>query len=738
MSESQQGKRRPRGQKESDRPRKRQTRVPKEPPSEAAMTAARECLEQRPRYPIRRLDQHLRPDPAVEFVTLNPEQEAEAMALFDASQSKVDYEKFCPAENTNNPTANEFRSLWKVCLRVFGWSPVLMISPMQGLKYRSVAKRAQQPGSSHAPENSEPPEDADQPDPIQDPERPQPSKGTKPSEVIFPPDFSKLLTALIVHPCWEWDTVLFVLALQYTVKCRVDNREPWPHNELLYRVSSLRTLRSMFDDPDREPVRIAEMFEAMHNSQLQGTGSRFSRFLHFLGGQVKSTPNDLTQPQTYLGVGALPVTIKDLRFLTAAVTEFDWGVESWNCSPDEVWRAYRAERGIGKDEVPMTNAETKRYTLRSLKDVYREIADQIRASRDVASRLEAPYQSGRGDNQEDAAHEGEGDIPVDPMLDFPAEDTMETSSGNVPHMPRKSTPFHPEPCEREPRRKALVDGEETEDENEDLRRNQQSESVPNDMGVMRDVERRDKIGGMMSRLTFTSPYDQFLPLPSRPYTSAPTPVASGETLSQRLKADDERLERRLEASESSIKRLQEENIRIRDTQKSHQEAISNLQRGAQLQIRPPNEAKSIDVGTSTQRLAVLETENSNLGQQNQVLQARINQMTKDAAQQHTEWSEKVKALELEKESREYQSQLHRVVLDGQKRQEELILGMQAKIESMQSELDAMKQRNQAPNPQQNGQSTALFDNTVIPFRNSRNSPDLWNELYSDEVTGAQE
>ncbi|KAL7762952.1 hypothetical protein ACKLNR_006310 [Fusarium oxysporum f. sp. zingiberi] len=335
------------------------------------------------------------------------------------------------------------------------------------------------------------------------------------------------------------------------------------------------------------------MFEAMQNSQLEGTGSRFSRFLHFLGGQVKSTPSDLSQPQTYLGVGALPVTIKDLRFLTAAVTEFDWGVESWNCSPDEVWKAYRAERGIGKDEVPLTNAETKRYTLRSLKDVYREIADQIRVSRDVAPRLEAPnqvdgleapYQSGLGDDQEDA-YEGGADIPIDDMLNFPAEDTMGTSRGNVPDIPRENTPFHLEPREREPRRKALVGGEETEDEEEDLQRNQRSEIVSNETEVMRDVERRVQIGGgMMSGLTFTSPYDQLLPLPSLPRTSARlaplTPVASGETLSQRLKADDEKLERRFEASESSIKRLQEENIRIRDTQKSHGEAISNLQRGA--------------------------------------------------------------------------------------------------------------------------------------------------------------
>ncbi|KAG7410440.1 hypothetical protein Forpe1208_v009801 [Fusarium oxysporum f. sp. rapae] len=664
MSESQQGKRRPRGQKESDRPKKRQTRAPKAPPSDAALTAARDCLEQRPIYPGRRLDGHLRPDPAVEFATLNPEEEAEAMALFDASQSKVDYEKFRPVEGTNNPTVNEFRSLWKVCLRVFDWSPVFMISPMQGLKYRSVAKGAQQSGSSHAPENPEPPEDPDQPDPTQDPEGSQPSKGTKPSEVIFPPDFSKLLAALIVHPCWEWDVVLFILALQYTVKCRVDNREPWPHNDLLYRVSSLRTLRSMFDDPDREPVGIAEMLEAMHNSQAEGTRSRFSRFLHFLGGQVRSTPSDLRQPQTYLGVDALPVTIKDLRFLTAAVRDFDWGIESWNCSPDDVWKAYRAERGIGRDEVPRTNAETKKYTLRSLKDVYREIAHQKRVSRNGASRLEAPnqvdgleapYQSGLDDNQEDVAHEGGAEIPIDDMLNLPAEDTMVTSRGNVPDMPRESTPFYPEPRKREPRRKALVDGEETEDEEEDLQRNQRSEIVSNERQVMRDVRRRDQFGsGMMSGLTFTSPYDQFSSLPSFPRPSARlaplTPVASGETLSQRLKADDERLERRFEASESSIKWLKEENIRIRDTQKSHGEAIRNLQRGAQLQICPPNEAESFNVATTTQRLGILEMENSNLGQQNQALQERIDQMIKDAAQQQTEWSEKVKTLEQEKSS----------------------------------------------------------------------------------------
>ncbi|KAF4958518.1 hypothetical protein FGADI_2318 [Fusarium gaditjirri] len=390
MSESEPETRRRLAQNESDHPKKRQTRAPKEAPSDAAVTAANDCLEQRRKYAAWRLNDHLRPDPAVQFATLHPEVEAEAMALFDASQSKVDLEKFRPVEGTNNPTVNDFRSLWKVCLRVFGWSPVCMISPVQGLKYRSVARGVQPSDSSHAPENFESPDDPDQPDPNQDPEESQPSKGTQPSEVIFPPKFSKLLTTLIVHPCWEWDVNLFILALQYTVKCRVDNRDPWPHDEHLDRVPILRTLRSMFDNPDREPASISEMVESLHNSLDRNARSPFFRFLHILGGQVTSTPSDLRQPQTYLGVSALPVTIRDLRFLAAAVGEFDWGIESWNCSPDDVWKAYRAERGVGRDEVPKTNADTKRYTLRSLKDIYRAIAHHRLASRNGESRLEVP------------------------------------------------------------------------------------------------------------------------------------------------------------------------------------------------------------------------------------------------------------------------------------------------------------------------------------------------------------
>ncbi|KAF5662346.1 hypothetical protein FCIRC_11540 [Fusarium circinatum] len=334
---------------------------------------------------------------------------------------------------------------------------------------------------------------------------------------------------------------------------------------------------------------------------------------------------------------ALPVTIKDLKFLTAAVTEFDWDEDSWNCSPDEIWRAFRAERGIGRDEVPITNADTKRYTLRSLKDAYRDIARQIRASRDGASRVEAPRPGMLEDSHERTAHGEEEDIPIDDMPLPTPEDTMETTTGNVCGIQTESTPFHPRPRKREARRKSLVDGEETEDEEEDLR-SLQCGDESNDTHIMKGT-----IGnGTMSGLSFESPYT----LPTVPTSLTHpnarlvplTPVGPGENLTRRLQ--EERLENHVKYSEASIKKLL-------DTQNCHSEAIRNLQRHAGLQILPPHQSERVNVPATTGTTDVLKTQNETLVQQNQALRERIHQMANHADQHRAEWSRKVNALELE-------------------------------------------------------------------------------------------
>ncbi|KAG4259206.1 hypothetical protein FPRO04_07509 [Fusarium proliferatum] len=556
MNESHQRKRLPQEQEQSNRPQKRQNKAPKTP-------------KEAPR---------------------------------GAALSKLDFDKFCPEEGTNNPTINDFRSLWKVCLRVFGWSPVMLISPIHGLKYRSVAKRAQQSGFTHVTVNSEPLEEPYQADPAEHLEQPQSSKGNSPSEVIFPPDFSRLLTSLIVHPCWEYDPMLLILALQYTVKCRVDNKDPWPRAGFWHLDTSLEALVSMFNDPDREPVGVAEMLAAVQNSQAEDGRSTFMRFLHFLGGKVKSTTSD-----------------------TTAVTEFDWGQDSWNCSPDEVWRAYRDEEVYSPKLEGCVSRDCASDTTRGRAD----------ASSPMDS-LETPQQR---------TEEG-ADIPVEDILNTPVEDMAEERRRQA-DVPREPTPFHQRV--REPRREALVGGEEIEDEGEDLERNWRSEDVSNETRVIQGAGRRDQIDKrIMSGRSFPSPYNPHVAptsFASQPLRLTPlTYGASRLTLSQSVR-DEERFESRFTRSETSIKALEDENIRILNTQRSHGEAIRDLQRRLELQIRQAHEAESVNV--ATRRLGVLEKEMSDLFQQNQALQKRVDQMVKDAEKRQTEWSGKVHALELE-------------------------------------------------------------------------------------------
>ncbi|SCV54030.1 uncharacterized protein FFB14_13433 [Fusarium fujikuroi] len=237
------------------------------------------------------------------------------------------------------------------------------------------------------------------------------------------------------------------------------------------------------------------------------------------------------------------------------------------------------------------------------------------------------------------------DIPVEDILNAPVEDMAE-ERGRQAEVPGELTLFHRDQRVREPRREALVGGEETEDEEDDLERNWRSEDVSNETRVIQGVSRRDQIDKrIMSGRSFASPYNPHVAPTS--FASQPprlTPLISGAsrlTLSQSLR-DEERLESRFTRSETSIKALKDENIRILNTQRSHGEAIRDLQRRLELQIRQPNEAEIVNV--ATQRLGVLEKGNSDLVQQNQALQKRVDQMVKDVEKRQTE---KVQALELE-------------------------------------------------------------------------------------------
>jgi hypothetical protein len=582
----------------------------------------------------------MRPDPAADFAAQFPEIESEAMRLYDASESKVDYEKFNPRENTNSPTVNEFKSLWKVCLRVFDLSPVMMLSPIHGLKYRSVVRQnTQQSESSQAHQRSESLDDPEQSESTQAPGQSKPSKA-KPSEVIFSPDFCRYLTTLIVHPCWQCDHVPFILALQYTVKCRIDNRAPWPSTELADVDPSLKALRDMFDNPNREPDSIKDMFKHARDTHIEGENTIFSDFLHFIGDLVHQTPSDARQPQAYLGVEALPVTIKDLKALIAAVKDFDWVQESWNCSPDDVWKAYRAERGMAKDELPRTNAQTKAYTRRSLMDVCRHIANQIQPH-DNLSGSERLDQRASGDgnprtNNEAVAPRYEIGTPLAGMASIQFKNRLEASTDIGPDVP-----IEDRPSRRERRHKALVDGEETEDEEEDLQRNQRHELDSRRRQDLRGRTQMNRIdNGMLSQLDFRSPHDQHLSVRQpRPLHPAPiTRRASGLDFGQLMIPGEGSPKSHAEV-EARLKRLEDQNTRFLNMVQSQAQEINTLRRGAHSWDQPRNEAGNTGAEEMAPIVETVETQSSELVRD---LRAQIAQIGRETDQEIKELTDKVK------------------------------------------------------------------------------------------------
>ncbi|KAG4259224.1 hypothetical protein FPRO03_13158 [Fusarium proliferatum] len=323
----------------------------------------------------------------------------------------------------------------------------------------------------------------------------------------------------------------FVLALQYLVKCRVDNRNPWPHK----------------DAKERECPAIDALFNMFDGS---GSGDRNLHEMHKSARQSIVKKDYTEQKQAYLDVPALPVTLGDIKALTDAVTNFNWPDESWRCSPGDVYSAFRAERTTGKTEFSTTGAELKEYLCRSLKDIFRDIETY---KQDANPETCSPA------NEADHGHVLVGD--AEDVIPPPGPDTAVDEEMGIPednqNVPPESNPVRPER-----RYRALVDGEESEDEQADLARNQAnkrtaSRSPPH-------PQSRQRGSGYawgdrnFSEIRAESPYERFELSRRQVRTSLQevTPHPSGFISSQVLSpTTDTRPEKRVRVLRNSQKRL---------------------------------------------------------------------------------------------------------------------------------------------------------------------------------------
>ncbi|KAH7210901.1 uncharacterized protein BKA55DRAFT_744312 [Fusarium redolens] len=234
----------------------------------------------------------------------------EGMRLWNASQTKKDFDDFDPAVITE--ASENYKTVWRVCLRVFWSTPNEILSLREGLRYR-----------------------------------PTPPASVKASHVVFSPKFSRLFAELVVHPCWEGRSNLFIMAIQYTVKVRVDSRTSWPNADILHFLScpALKALSRWSFRLEEVAISLHEMHRQAREAQTEAPPSEFSNFLYFLGEIASMSPSS-DYKQTYLGRPALPVTTKDLKILTTAVTHFDWEEVDWAETPEEVFDSFKVKGGF--------------------------------------------------------------------------------------------------------------------------------------------------------------------------------------------------------------------------------------------------------------------------------------------------------------------------------------------------------------------------------------------------------
>ncbi|KAL5613149.1 hypothetical protein FOVSG1_002212 [Fusarium oxysporum f. sp. vasinfectum] len=499
--------------------------------------------------------------------------EDEAAVVADWNQSEA---KSCTGYFSQR---HDLLSTWRISLRLYQEAPVTLLSLFTSLRY--------QPVSTNGMAN----------------------------EVIYSVSFCNELSKLMVHPCWEQKTTLLTLGLRWTVICRLDDRRIWELNRT-YGCPALKALSQKIEEcgDSRMALSYHEMHEAAREavSEQRATPSVLSDLLCHIGQAVsdEKSARPPVDPQYQIdnGFDVLPVTLWDLQVLSKAVNSTTFKAE-WNYSVDEALRSWDAEhkgRKIpSKDKLPLLYELAHLDLLRHYVVLRRKHprTSQSEGSRQdvVASERQIPGTTGAqrvicegeaaigirdtpgyessfnhrtpSQNEQDcddmAIIGGGVDVDSDGSVAAPLNPNLSLPQGSIqPEI--TSTLMEDRPFRRERRYKALVDGEETEDEQEDLQRNQHhgdssQRVVPDRQGTTL----RLSFGDRTSQFDLESAYRQpDAPKQKSPRRSSPpvpiVPHASAAASSQLTVPGEGSPKSRAEEVESRLKRIENQNTRILD------------------------------------------------------------------------------------------------------------------------------------------------------------------------------
>ncbi|KAL2681353.1 hypothetical protein Neosp_008964 [[Neocosmospora] mangrovei] len=251
------------------------------------------------------------------------------MAEWNASPEKVVY------ASISGPSP-AITSMWKVSLRVMRRSPLDIISPLEGLRYQPPAA-ASQAG-------------------------------------MWSREFCNRLAVLMAYPLWQGTTRRLVIALQYAVICRTDDRRPWKPSHDCPALTLLREYMEQVHDSElSQPVHKLHKLAREMVTKAGDEPSTLSNFLVCIRETVKGWNYGRSQASvtSHDGFDVYSVNVQDLKVLEAAIDSF------FESSTDMAYQTFKNARGSAIEipqasQLPEFYERASRHQLRRIKMTQRD------------------------------------------------------------------------------------------------------------------------------------------------------------------------------------------------------------------------------------------------------------------------------------------------------------------------------------------------------------------------------
>ncbi|KAF5663330.1 hypothetical protein FDENT_13158 [Fusarium denticulatum] len=244
------------------------------------------------------------------------------------------------SEDLNTSQYRALFLLFKISLRLYRTTPVILFSPVCVMRYQTI------------------------------------SKNPTASKWIPSAGFCDTLSSIMVHPCWEENIDSLALALRWTVICRRDSRYRWTNGVKSSCPVVQRTIEKVEGYGSRP---LDTSYHDMHNAERERALDRgeslssLSDILYELGEVVRKDktkrPKVVPEFEHIFGWSVLPVTTRDLDVLVKVVDSMNFKSE-WNYSVEEALAAWKAE--ISGNELPPLEKLSDAYKY-SHKSIFRYV-----------------------------------------------------------------------------------------------------------------------------------------------------------------------------------------------------------------------------------------------------------------------------------------------------------------------------------------------------------------------------